>query len=975
MTTFLYRKKNHLLNYVVVLFTAILIPVLLITACSGSKVKPLENLRQYNLDNGLTLFTAKDDSVPLVYIEIAFRCGAVAQSPETAGLFHLYEHMMFKGNLLYGDAASFSRAENDMGVASQNGSTGIDCVNYFFTIPKDQLEKGLAFWNAAIRTPLIDQKELENEKKVVLAEIQGDEAEPNQIYSSYLRYKLFPDEPYRTDPSGSTDVVRNATVAQLRDIQSKYYIPKNAALFVGGDIDSDEVYELVKKIFGTWSNNGNERPSEGRQQEKSPFDSVHYAVMPYDRISPQVAEVAICFRGPDADFNIEDTYAADYLCSLLDEPDGIYKTTLVKDEGLMIPDIDYVWSGYHTSRASGLFEFGGMMLSPQENLSSRVNSFLSAVQEKILPQIISDKSLYSRSKVKDIALKLKNSDTISSQTAAGLLNTVRFWWNATSPEYYYSYNERVSHVKQSEVKQFVSNYFEGKKPLVLLLINPSVYESVSNELVSSGYEVITSENAFWWKDPKFSPDPLKIATEEKDLLKQEIYIPLDKSNADSYDVGKTSDVNSYALKNGIPVYVKYNPSYKVDSVDIVVRGGISHLTEETSGLEASLFNMMASSSEKYDKASRDILQHKTQAGIGVYSKVAGTALTLGVIDDYLYDVLPVFTDGFLHPSFEQSVYDNMMTDYEQSVQSVLNSPSSFLSYEMNRELYKDHPFKTKASVKPESLKNITIDNMKNLHSKILNAADIFVVAVGSLDGQKLVSALNKSIGQLEWDEESKYVEQDIPILQIQNDTHVLTMDSAKGTGYVSRVFTSPVPSDDDYIPAVLAGEIYSDILYNLVREHYGACYTPSSFVPISKAPLGIEYLYNLSDPVNFVKYMQEARSYMAQGKFVEPSNKNASYRITDIEDHLESYKNKYYISTYFEEQTSGSVAANIIYNQMSYGDMFYNKKLDAQVKNVTADQIVSVFKKYWVDAPCQWWVMVGPDFKSDAEKALASEKK
>ncbi len=948
-----------------------IVPVFLLTGCGKRKSSVAENLKQYNLDNGLTLFTAKDDSVPLVYIEIAVRCGAVAQAPETAGLFHLYEHMMFKGNLLYGDAASFSRAENDMGVTSQNGSTGIDCVNYFFTIPKDQLEKGLSFWNAAIRSPLIDEKELENEKKVVLAEIQGDEASPNQIYSSYLRYKLFPNEPYRTDPSGSTEVIKNATVAQLRDIQSKYYIPKNAALFVGGDINSDEVYELVKKIFGTWSNNGNEKPVDGPQQNKAPFESVHYAVMPYDRISPQIAEVAVCFRGPDADFDIEDTYSADYLCSLLSEPDGIYKTTLVNDENLMIPDIDYVWSGYHTSRACGIFEFGGMMLSPQTNLPARVESFLSTVQDKILPQMAAEKKLYSSSKVKDIALKLKNSDIVSSQTATGLLNTVRFWWNVTSPEYYYSYNDKVSHVKQSEVKQFVSKYFTETKPMVLLLVNPAVYESVQEELASSGYELITSENAFWWKNEKFNSDPAKVATATPDLLKQEIYIPLDKSKDASYDMSDAPDVKTLKLKNGIPVYVKYDPTDKIDSVNIVVRGGISHLTEETSGLEASLFSMMASSSEKYNKAARDFLQYKTQSGIGVYSKVAGTALTLSVIDDYLYEMLPVFTDGFLHPSFEQSVYENMMTDYEQSVQSVMNSPSSFLSYEINRELYKNHPFKTKASVKPESLQNITIDNMKELHSKILNAADMFIVAVGSLDGQKLVSALNKTIGNLEWNEETKYVEQNIPTLQIENDVHVLSMDSAKGTGYVSRVFASPVSSDEDFIPAVLAGEIYTDILYNLVREHYGACYTPSSFVPISRAPLGMEYLYNLSDPVNFVKYMDEARSFMAQGKFVEPSNTNSSYRITDIESHLESYKNKYYISTYSEEQTSGSVAANIIYNQMSYGDMFYNKKLDAQVKNVTAEQIVRVFRKYWVDAPSQWWVMVGPDFKASVEKALA----
>lgn len=967
------NSKIRCANLFVTIFMIVVMSVFCFTGCNNSKNSVAENLKQYNLDNGLTLFTAKDDSVPLVYIEIAVRCGAVTQTPETAGLFHLYEHMMFKGNLLYRDAASFNRAENDMGVTSRNGSTSVDYVNYFFTIPKDQLENGLAFWNAAVRSPLIDEKELENEKKVVLAEIQGDESDPNHIYGGYLRNRLFPDEPYRIDAGGSIESVQNATVTQLRDIQSKFYIPNNAALFVGGDIDSDEVYALVKKIFGTWSNNGNERPVNTRQQDVAPFDSVQYAVMPYERISSQIAEVAVCFRGPDTDFDIEDTYAADYLCSILSEPDGMYKTTLANEENLMIPDIDYVWSGYQTSRASGIFEFGGMMLSPEQNLASRVDLFLTTVQEKILPGMAEDKKLYSSSKVKDVALRLKNSNTISSQTAQGLLNNVRFWWNVTSPEYYYTYNDKVSHVKQSEVKQFIGKYFTDKKPLVILLVNPSVYESVKGELDSAGYELIDSEKAFWWKNEKFAYDSSKVATEAQDVLKQEIYIPI-KKDSSSYDVSKAPVVASYKLKNGIPVYVKYNPSYKVDSVNIVLQGGISHLTEETSGLESALFNMMASSSKKYDKASRDVLHYKTESGIGVYSKVAGTALTLGVIDEYLYDVLPAFTDGFINPSFEQSVYDNMMTDYQQSVQKILNEPASLLSYEMNRELYKNHPFNVKTGVAPESLANITIDNMKDLHSKIMNAADMFVVAVGSMDARKLVKELDKTIGNIPWNEESKYIGLSIPELQLENQTHVLSMDSAKGTGYVSRIFASPVADGPDYIPAVLAAEIYSDILYNLVREHYGACYTPSSFVSISKAPIGMEYLYNLSDPVNFAKYMNEARSFMAEGNFVEPSNINESYRITSIADRLDIYKNKYYISTYYDEQTSSSVAASIIYNQMSYGDMFYNKKLDAQVKNVNAQQVVDVFKKYWVDAPCQWWIMVGPDFKDAVEKALVVEK-
>ncbi|MBP5753324.1 MAG: insulinase family protein, partial [Treponema sp.] len=229
----------------------------LIFAVSGlfAKTTPVENLHQYTLDNGLTLFVAENHSVPLTYIEIAVKSGAVDQTPENTGLFHLYEHMMFKGNDLYPNAASIQNALSEMGVASWNGTTGKVYVNYFITVPSSQTEKGLAFWNAAIRTPLMDPKEFENEKKVVISEISGYAVNPGNIYQNYLSNTMFPETAYRNDPAGAVSTVQNATVAQLRDIQRKFYIPSNAALFVGGDVDPEKTYQLVKAIYGTWSNN------------------------------------------------------------------------------------------------------------------------------------------------------------------------------------------------------------------------------------------------------------------------------------------------------------------------------------------------------------------------------------------------------------------------------------------------------------------------------------------------------------------------------------------------------------------------------------------------------------------------------------------------------------------------------------------------------------------------------------------------
>jgi zinc protease len=480
---------------------AVLAVLFLFSAVFGFAEKtPVENLYQYKLDNGLTLFAAENHAVPLVYIEIAVRAGGVTQTPETAGLFHLYEHMMFKGNSLYPDAASVQRALSDMGVANWNGSTGIDCVNYFFTVPSGQLENGLAFWSAAIRTPLMKENELENEKKVVLSEIQGNEADPARIYNSSVSRLMFPDAPCRVDPAGSVPVVQNATVAQLRAIQQQYYIPCNAALFVGGDINPDDVYKLVKKIYGSWDNGGRSLPEKRVQQNTAPFTSNQYRVMPYDQISPQIVQVLISFRGPDADYNLKDTYTADMLGDFMQEPDGTYKQTLVNNSSLGIPSTDYVWGGYTTERANGSVDFGAVFLSPEKHVTERVSLFLTEIQNKILPGMAVEKSLYSAEKKNYILKGIKDQHVYEAETASGLLSNIRFWWVCTGADYYFSYEKNMAKVEQQDEAAFISKYITGKNALVTVLVNPKVYEQTKRQFTDAGYIEITADSAFWWKD-------------------------------------------------------------------------------------------------------------------------------------------------------------------------------------------------------------------------------------------------------------------------------------------------------------------------------------------------------------------------------------------------------------------------------------------------------------------------------------------
>lgn len=453
--------------------------------CYGEKT-PVKSLYSYKLKNGLSLFVAENHSVPLTYIEIAVRCGAYTQKADTVGLFHLYEHMMFKGNSLYKTAAEVDKATRDMGVSDRNGTTNTEYVNYFFTVPSHLTERGLEFWNAAIRFPNLDEKEFENEKKVVIAEINGKAGESGyKIYRS--RYNLlFPENTITTDGAGTEESIKAATVQQLRDMMKTYYIPNNAAVFVAGDVEPAEVHRMVKKIFGSWEKGPDPFQNGCVRHTKTPFSKTELRVQPYDQISPDLADVTVTFRGPDTEYDLNDTYIADVFCQALYDPQGYYKTYMVQNPLLGIPDTSYVYGGYPTAKTVGLFSFGATFVNPESDIAERAIYFAQIIPEtmKNIAESLTDSDfeLFRR--------RLEDSRIIEAETAVSLVTTLRVWWLVADEGYYYTYNDRLFAVTPAELSDFADRYFENKNPLVTVLVNPEVYEKIKAQFERNGFSLL-----------------------------------------------------------------------------------------------------------------------------------------------------------------------------------------------------------------------------------------------------------------------------------------------------------------------------------------------------------------------------------------------------------------------------------------------------------------------------------------------------
>ncbi len=475
---------------------AVCVSIVLPVAAEKTKIS---GLYQYTLDNGLRLFVAENHMAPLVHITIAVRAGGVAQTPESTGIFHLYEHMMFEGNAKFPDVISTNAAMRKMGSIGDNATTSIDLVHYYCTIPSALVRDGLEYYSYALRTPLLKEDSLAAQKKVVISEIEGQFADPASIFTYNLQHTLFPKYPWKLDAGGTAELVQKATVQDLRDMLATYYVPNNTALFVGGDVDPDQVFALTKEIYGDWQRAPDPYETPVPAQEKHPFSKIEYRVMPTEKVSPDMAYISIFYRGPDGDTAIDDIYAADLFEALVANPQGAFVQTFLSEKDLQIPNADYIGASGQHMRATSIFSLSAGVFNPSENLPQRVTKITNLFRDSVVPEILSTSQYFTEQEFALMRQSLKDYSLMQTETASGLLSQVEhFWAISNKPELYYTYLDKLKKVKKSNIDAFIKKYIQNDYPLVTVQVNPAVYEKQKQAFKDAGFIEFTKESAYWW---------------------------------------------------------------------------------------------------------------------------------------------------------------------------------------------------------------------------------------------------------------------------------------------------------------------------------------------------------------------------------------------------------------------------------------------------------------------------------------------
>lgn len=330
-------------------------------------------VKEYRLENGLTVWLNEDHSQPKVFGAVVVKAGA-KDCPDT-GIAHYFEHMMFKGTdrigtldyesekvlldsiaMKYDELAmtedtaararlqkeinelsirsseyvipnEFNRLINRFGGSGLNAATSYDATIYFNTFSPQYMVQWAEINSERLINPVfrLFQSELETvyEEKNMYGDFIGD-----QVMDT-LMARYFGPHPYAYPIIGSTKNLKNPRLTEMHKFFEDYYVASNMALILSGDFDAQQVMPILEKAFSRI------RSGNAPKQEKvmlPPFNGRETMKVKFP--IPFIKAMGLGFRGVSA--NHEDQVALNIAVNLLNNANGTgYLDKLMVEHKLM----------------------------------------------------------------------------------------------------------------------------------------------------------------------------------------------------------------------------------------------------------------------------------------------------------------------------------------------------------------------------------------------------------------------------------------------------------------------------------------------------------------------------------------------------------------------------------------------------------------------------------------------------------------
>lgn len=260
------------------------------------------------LPNGLRIVTAPMKGTNTVTVLVVCATGSDNESRAERGISHFLEHMFFKGTKNRPNPRIIKNELDSMGSVS-NAFTSHEYTGYFIKAGHIYLDAALDLLSDIYRNSLLDEKEINRERQVIVEEMHMRRDDPGGYVGEIYEELLYGTEQNAGwDVIGTEEHIRKFTPQEFRNYFKNQYTSHNTAVIVAGNFDEAPTIEKIKKHF-SGIRSGNPKPKAAFSEAQSrPQVKLHFK-------ETDQTHLLIGFRGIDA--ADPDRFAADMLATIL----------------------------------------------------------------------------------------------------------------------------------------------------------------------------------------------------------------------------------------------------------------------------------------------------------------------------------------------------------------------------------------------------------------------------------------------------------------------------------------------------------------------------------------------------------------------------------------------------------------------------------------------------------------------------------
>ena len=881
------------------------------------KIREIEGISQYELENGVQVLLFPDPSKEVVTVNMTVFVGSRHEGYGEAGMAHLLEHMLFKGTPTHTD---IPKALKDRGAGnSMNGTTWMDRTNYYETLPAtgDNMEFAIRLEADRLVNSFIKGEDLEKEMTVVRNEFERGENSPIRVLMQRMQSAAYDWHNYGRTTIGNRSDIERVPVVRLRKFYKKFYRPDNVMLIVAGKFEPDEALGHIQKYFGAL------------EQPKTPIDGTYTTEPAQDGertvVLRRVGEVQFAgtaYHIPASSH--ADFAAAKTLVSILgDEPSGRLYRNMVETK---------IASNVYTL-AYALAEPGIFMslaeIPMETSIEQGRNTLIELLENSLEKEPITEKELNRAVQQILKARELESADT--DRLAVSLSD----WAAQGDWRLYFLYRDAIEKLTVDDVMRVARKYFTRNNRTVGLFI-PSeeseralIPEAPDLQAKLEGYkgrEAIAAGEVF---DP--SPSVIESRTERGDLIGGIKYALLPKKTR-----GETV------------------------SMLLTFRFGTADTLKDKLGAVELMGALMAKGTEKLDNTELQDELTRLRAELSMNSTIGLLQMSVKTKREFVPEVVGLIADITRRPRFEQSELEVFKRQIVTGLQKGTVEPQSLAPRAVRRLLspYGKEDIRYVKTIEEEiaMYEAVTIDEIKSLHAKFLGNQKGELTIVGDFDANQVKRLMSKAFA--DWDTEIEYVRVDRdPHPEVAGTIELIQVDDkANAFLYSSQQYS--LPDDQPEYASLLLGNFIlgggslSSRLGNRVRQQEGLSYAVRSGVSARAKDKRVDFtLYAITNPENKDRLVEVLREELD--------------RIRDdgvTEDELREAKTAYLQAARVRRSGDRAIASDLLGTLFTDRTMAYHDLHEKQIREATVESVNVAIKKFI--QPDKLVMAIAGDFKT-----------